>query len=197
MYVTELRGLRIISLVSALKMGQVEDVLLDPTCRYVAALRVHTLNARPRRLVLRQMVKRVGRHAVILGGSDEPPEEATLENADRLVSLHTMLGLEVVTDQGNLVGRIRNATIDSASLVIETYEIARNPLGHLLGPVGGHRVSAQETVSGSKDVLLIPEAALLPEGAPEREAHMSLPGVARWSPTEMPSGRDGAGAALG
>lgn len=197
MYVTDLRGLRIISLASALKMGQVEDALLDPTCRYVAALRVHAYNTHPRQLVPRQLVRRVGRHAVILSGSDDLPEEASVDNADRLVNLRTLLGLEVVTDQGDLVGRLRNAIIDPDTLAIETYEIARSPLGRLLGSAGAHRVSAAETVSGSKDVLIIPQASMLPEGTPERAEHVALPGVARWTPAELPAGQDGTGAVMG
>jgi uncharacterized protein YrrD len=201
MYVTGLRHLRIISLVSALRMGLVEDALLDPSCRYVAALRVHTLRIGPRRLVLRQAVRHVGRHAVILNGGEVLPDENVLQHADRMISLRTLIGLEVVSDEGNLIGWVRNAIIDPATLAIESYEVSRSVLERMLRIRPPRLVDARETLSGSKDALIVPEGALLPHQAPELQAAVDLPSTqlspARWSPPELPESPDADGAAMG
>lgn len=191
MYVTDLRGLRIISLVSALRMGTVEDALLDPSCRYVAALSVREYGPGKRQYVLRGAVQRVGRHAVILSGSDDVPTEAALEDPGRLINLRTLIGLEVVSDQGNLLGRVRNAVIDTSTLAIEAYEVAQSGLRRMRAPL---RVDAAQTLSGSKDVLIVPEGAVLGGSGPEMEAARD---VRRWVPSDVSGDPDSAGTVMG
>lgn len=139
-------------------MGKVEDALLDPTARWVAALRVRGAGAGGgEHLVLREAVKRVGQHAVILGapmgmGDNRQPE------FDRMIDLKTLIGLEIVTDEGMLLGRIRDAEIDPQTLNVIEYELTRNFWDTYLQT--GLRVSAQSTLSGSKDVLIVPQSAV-------------------------------------
>ena len=159
MRITQLRGLRVISLSEALKMGTVEDVLLDPTSRWVAALRVRNGGAMSKtHLVMRQAVKRVGQHAVIIGAPMGVTEETSESSLDRLIDLKTFIGLEVVTDEGTLLGRIHDAEIDAQTLNIIEYDLVRNFWDNYLQT--GLRVSAENTLSGSKDVLIVPESAL-------------------------------------
>jgi len=164
MRITQLRGLRVISLSEALKMGKVEEVLLDPTGRWVAALRVRgggpTVGGE--HLVLREAVKRVGQHAVILGAPVSMGDASKTPNLDRLVDLKTFIGLEVVTDEGMLLGRIHDAEIDPQTLTVIEYELTRNFWDSYLQT--GLRVSAQDTLSGSKDVLIVPQSALRKRG---------------------------------
>ncbi len=159
MRITHLRGLRVISLSEALKMGTVDDVLLDPTCRWVAALRVRAGGAMSKtHLVTRQAVKRVGQHAVIIGAPVGVTEETSEPSLDRLIDLKTFIGLEVVTDEGTLLGRIHDADIDTQTLNVIDYALVRNFWDNYLQT--GLRVSAQDTLSGSKDVLIVPESSL-------------------------------------
>lgn len=156
---TQLRGLRVISLSEALKMGTVEDILLDPTARWVAALRVRNGNSiGHKHLVMRESIKRVGLHAVILGAPVSVTEEATTPDLDRLIDLKTFIGLEVVTDEGMLLGRVHDAELDPETLTIQEYELTRNFWDSYLK--SGLRVAAEETLSGSKDVLIVPQTAL-------------------------------------
>lgn len=193
MYVTDLRGLRIFSLMSALRMGTVADALLEPGCRHVAALVVREYGPGARRLVPRRLVQHVGRNAVILAGTDEQQDALELENADRLINLATFVGLEVVTDYGNLLGRIHNALIDPETLTVEEYEVEGRGFERMLGHRGMRRISARDSLSASKDVLIVPEAAL---GAVPRTAHEALGDEERpWIAPGMLDGSDEAGAA--
>jgi sporulation protein YlmC with PRC-barrel domain len=192
MYVTDLRGLRIFSLMSALRMGSVADALLDPSCRHVAALVVREYGPGARRLVPRQLVRHVGRNAVILAGNDELHESTQLEHADRLINLATFVGLEVVTDYGNLLGRIHNATIDPDTLEMEEYEV-EGP-GRLLGQRRTRRIKAHESLSASKDVLIVPES-VLSETAQPAHAAVGESQQRPWVAPGMLDGSDEAGAA--
>jgi sporulation protein YlmC with PRC-barrel domain len=194
MYVTDLRGLRIFSLMSALRMGSVADALLDPGCRHVAALVVREYGPGAKRLVPRTLVRHVGRNAVILAGSDEKHDTLEIDNADRLINLATFVGLEVVTDYGNILGHIHNALIDPETLTVEEYEVEGRGLERLLGHRGTRRVSAHDTLSASKDVLIVPESVL--SKAPEstragRGDEQDRP----WVAPGMLDGTDEAGAA--
>ena len=158
MPLTRLRGLRIISLSEAHNMGKVEDALLDPTARWVAALQVLGGGlTHSEQMVLREDVKRVGQHAVILSTSVKVDQDRS-PHLDQLIDLKTFLGLEVVTDEGMLLGRIHDAEIDPHTLKILAYELTRkfwDPYLHTW-----LRVSAQHTLSGSKDVLIVPQSAV-------------------------------------
>ena len=192
MNVTDLRGLRVFSLMSALRMGTVEDALLDPTCRYVAALVVREFGPGPRRLVPRRLVKRVGRNAVILAGTDDMPEELPPENAGRMVNLRTMLGLEVVSDYGNRVGRIRNAVIDPQTLTIERYVVDRSAMDRLWPGGQPYQVDASQTLSASKDVLIVSESVLEEEPAAAEQSLAGAVGGSRWVAPDTFNGPDGA-----
>ncbi len=158
MQITDLRGLRVISLSETLKMGKVEEPLLDPTAHFVAALRIRSgTAATSEHVVPREAVKRVGQHAVVLGapigmGAQKQP------NLDRLIDFQTFLSLEVVTDEGARLGRIYNAAIDPQTLNITDYELTRHFWDAYLQT--RVRVAALDTLSGSKDVLIVPQAAL-------------------------------------
>lgn len=193
MYVTDLRGLRIFSLMSALRMGVVADALIDPSCRHVEALVVREYGPGARRLVPRRLVRHVGRNAVILAGTDETHDSTEVENADRLINLGTFVGLEVVTDYGNLVGHVHNAIIDSETLAVDQYEVEGRGIERLLGHHGMRRIDAAKALSASKDVVIVPESVL---GESPRSAHeASREEEQPWIAPGMLEGSDGAGAA--
>jgi uncharacterized protein YrrD len=161
MRISQLRGLRVISLSETLKMGKVEDALIDPTARFVAALRVRSGGTpASEHIVLREAVKRVGQHAVILGapigmGIDQPLE------LDRLIDLRSFIGLEVISDEGVRLGQVHDAEIDPQTLNILEYEFSRSFWDSYLQT--RMRVAARETFSGSKDVLVVPPSAVRKE----------------------------------
>jgi len=163
MQLTQLRGLRIISLSEALKMGAVEDILLDPTCRWIAALRVQSSRTEGKsHLMMRQTVKRVGQHAIILGAPTSTTQDPQAPSLDRLIDLKTFLGLEVVSDEAILLGRVQDAEIDPETLSVLAYDLARNFWQRSIQ--SGWRVLAEDTLSGSKDVLVVPQSALHKRG---------------------------------
>lgn len=215
MYVTELPGLRVLSVLSALRMGTVESALIDPSCRFVAALRVREYGPGGRRLIPCEMVKRVGRHAVIIARDIAGDEQ--VEQAERLIPLRELIGLEVVSDRGDLLGFVRDIEMDRDTLSLERVEIARTRAERALRLRPPLRVDAQLVICGSRDAMLLPETAL--ERAREAEmppretgdvtqatrpysrtAQGAQPGAVRWRAPELPGAdgdQDGAGTAMG
>jgi sporulation protein YlmC with PRC-barrel domain len=195
MYVTDLRGLRIFSLMSALRMGAVSDALLDPSCRHVAALVVRRNTPGTRHLVPRELVRHVGRNAVMLAGTDEARDALDVENADRLIDLGTFLGLEVVTDYGNLVGRVRNAILDPETLAVSEYEVEGRGFERLLGRHGARRIAVSDALCASKDILIVPESVLAEAPQPAHEAAGEETWERPWVAPGALDGADEAGAA--
>lgn len=219
MYVTELPGLRVLSVLSALRMGTVESALIDPSCRFVAALRVREYGPGGRRLIPCAMVKRVGRHAVIIARDIAGDEH--VEQAERLIPLRELIGLEVVSDRGDLLGFVRDIEMDRDTLTLERVEIARTQAERVLRLRPPLRVDAQLVICGSRDAMLLPDAALeqphagtMEPGAAMREpeeltqatqpypraAQEAQPGAVRWRAPELPrldGDQNGAGTALG
>jgi sporulation protein YlmC with PRC-barrel domain len=205
MYITDLPGLRILSVISALRMGTVESALVDASCRFVAALRVREPGPGGHQLIPREMVKRVGRHAVIIA-RDLSAEANVLEHAEQLIPLRGLIGLEVVSDRGDLLGYVRDVEVDRDTLTLERVEIAQTRIDRALRLRPPLRVDAQLVIRGSQDAMLLPETAFeaaaagitvpLDETQPTQPyaradtrpgAH---PDVVRWRPPNLP-GLDG------
>jgi len=109
-------------------------------------------------VVRRHGVKHVGLHAVVLAVSDDLTDPDTNDpELDRLIDLRTLIGLEVISDQGNLLGRVQDAIIDPETLTVEEYELKRNFWDRYLQT--GPRIAAGSTLSCSKDLLIVPENA--------------------------------------
>lgn len=221
MYVTELPGLRVLSVLSALRMGTVESALIDPSCRFVAALRVREYGPSGRRLIPREMVKRVGQHAVIIARDIVGQED--VEHAERLIPLRELIGLEVVSDRGDLLGFVRDIEMDRDTLNLERVEIARTRAERALRLRPPLRVDAQLVICGSRDAMLLPESALERAHADEVDAMEPdeadqlqptrpyprsardvggdmRPDMVRWTPPDVPQldgDQDQNGAALG
>ena len=211
MYVTELPGLRVLSVLSALRMGTVESALIDPSCRFVAALRVREYGPGGRQLIPSEMVKRVGRHAVIIARDIAGDEQ--VEHAERLIPLRELIGLEVVSDRGDLLGFVRDIEMDRDTLALDRVEIARTRAERARRLRPPLWVDAQLVICGSRDAMLLPETALRHAGGAEREAQQTgdptqptqpypraaseaQPGAVRWRAPELPrldGDRDGRG----
>jgi len=129
---SELKGRAVVSLDDAKKIGEVEDLMVDPLSRRIVSLKVRIGMFKAAQLVSATDVKNVGADAVTLttnslltatpadaAGSDT----ASAAGAPAAVELTRILGAKVVTDAGTLVGELKDVVIDWSTLEITGYEV--------------------------------------------------------------------------
>jgi sporulation protein YlmC with PRC-barrel domain len=153
MRLKELRGLPVIDPVAARKIGTVNDYQVDPASGRLAALDITSAVSDDGERVVASRIRRVGRHAVILTGRGGTVPGATPEVDDRYLDLSTLVDLEVMGDDGNRVGRLKDATFDQDSLEIETYLLRVSLFERLIGRTD--RIAPAKVQSCSRELMLV------------------------------------------
>jgi sporulation protein YlmC with PRC-barrel domain len=128
MDVDHLRGMAVVSVQQAEKLGTVEDVLLDLDEHRVGGLRLHGGLFRGGPIVGWPSVHAIGQDAVMVDDSNAAGPGADGE-VSGLTRLHALHGMKVVTDAGVLAGTFDGADMDPATGRITRYVVA--------GPGGG------------------------------------------------------------
>jgi sporulation protein YlmC with PRC-barrel domain len=176
MRLKQLRGLPVIDPVTARKIGNVLDYQIDPVSGQVAAIDVGHVTAEDSdaQRILAQRIRRVGRSAVILTGtgSGESILPPTIE--DRWLDAASLVGLEVMGDDGNNIGRLVDAAFNQDTLSIDFYLLRLGVLERLIPRRG--RIVPSRIQSCSRELMLLSTGgvAALPVASTE-EATPSLP----------------------
>ncbi len=153
MRLKELRGLPVIDPTAARKIGIVSDYQVDPATGRLAALDLDAGDSRGAERVLAQRIRRVGANAVILTARGGTMPSANSEVNDAWLDSSTMVGLEVMGDDGNLIGRLMDATFDQDSLEVEAYLLRASAWRRLLGR--RTRIEPGEVHSCSRELMMV------------------------------------------
>ncbi len=119
---SELKGRAVINVEDAEKIGEVENLLLDPGSRKVIGWKVKTagLFSTPISVTAQQIIN-IGPDAVTIKIDTAKPLET--KNEPETVELTAIMGNKVVTDAGVLVGEVHDVLVDPVSGAITGYEV--------------------------------------------------------------------------
>jgi uncharacterized protein YrrD len=152
MKATQLRGMAVVSIADANKMGEVQDLVLTPDALNVVAVRV--------KLIPEGMVKtvsatemRAGRDAVTTTDPRSITEEGLTE-VEGTVDLSTLLGARALSHGGNLLGHVEDVELDT-DMNITGYELGKGTLSDLFG--GRKILPAGRGIHYVKDILMVPD----------------------------------------
>ncbi|MDQ3703813.1 MAG: PRC-barrel domain-containing protein [Chloroflexota bacterium] len=129
---SELKGRAVVSLEDASKIGEVQDLMIEPGTRRIISLKVKTGMFSSARLVPATDVKNVGAdavtisaHAVSAAGQEGNGNgsNGSTEGTQALVKLTGILGNKVVTDAGTFVGELHDILLEWVDLTITGYEV--------------------------------------------------------------------------
>jgi sporulation protein YlmC with PRC-barrel domain len=153
MRLKELRGLPVIDPTAARKIGNVVDYQIDPVAGRLAALDIDGGESEPNGRVLAQRIRRVGSSAVILTARGGAMPGASADLNERWLDSSTLADLEVMGDDGNLIGHVVDATFDQDSLEIDAYLLNATPFERLFGQ--GGRILPSKVHSCSRQLMII------------------------------------------
>jgi sporulation protein YlmC with PRC-barrel domain len=205
-----LRRMPVVAL-SARRLGHIEAVYLDPTTSRVTAIAVPGGADAARVRIPAARIRRVGTHAVILGGREggrdlrATPAQAAAVVQDREsrylapeiaapeIAAEHLLGMEVLDDGGDRIGCIHDVYLHRETLAIAAYELEtpwlesqfRGP--RLILPAQVHACSHDLMIADRRAAIAAPSAT----GFPERpfpvgweERRLRVPGAVRHAAPE-------------
>jgi len=164
---SDLLGLPVVDLVQAEKLGLVEEIVLDPDGRRIAAFAVKNGSLpgrRKRRMVPAQRVYAIGPEALTLEQVGGLPDEAEVGG---LPTLGEMAGRRVLSRHGKLLGSVCDVLIDEDNGQIIGYALdgtgARNGLGLLQRgkTAWPDYVRAEAALRMSRGLIVTPDEALV------------------------------------
>jgi sporulation protein YlmC with PRC-barrel domain len=153
MRLKELRGLPVIDPTAARKIGTVVDYQVDPTSNRLAALDISGGEEGDLERVLAARIRRVGRSAVVLTARGGAVPGAEPELNEHWLDTSTLVGLEVMGDDGNRVGEVVDATFDQDNLEVEAYLLRTDVFQRLSGQTD--RILPARVHSCSRDLMVV------------------------------------------
>jgi uncharacterized protein YrrD len=153
MDVTDLVGRPVVELTTARQRGAVVDVLIDPTQARVVALEVAAPGREARERIPAASIARVGRDAVMLARSAAPEPSRSAGPEQEALDVGSLVGLEVLDEDGERAGYVRNARLEPDDLTVSLYELAQARWRRWRGE--RHQIRADEVVAWSRELLLV------------------------------------------
>jgi uncharacterized protein YrrD len=164
---TTLRGRSIVDLDSATKLGQLEELILDPEGQRVAGLVVTQgpalLGDRHERLLPASSVHAVGPDALTVRAGADTASDAALTGLPRLTGI---TGHKAVTHGGRLLGVIDDILIDPQDGRIVGYALgAHGPAGRLEELFAGKHTGEGDYIRADTDVRVGQDLIVVPDDA--------------------------------
>jgi sporulation protein YlmC with PRC-barrel domain len=160
MRLKELRGLPVIDPTAARKVGTVTDYQVDPAAGRIAALDITPVDSSDGERILSHRIRRVGRHAVILTGRAGNSPNTSVELNEQWLDASTLVGLEVMGDDGNRIGKLIDANFDQDSLAVEAYLLGATFWERLTGRRG--RIQPAKVHSCSRELMMVSTGRVKP-----------------------------------
>jgi len=174
---SRMRGMPVVDLSTAHRIGHVVDIYLDPNEGRLAALEVGPTRAFHQKLLDGRFVRRIGLQA-IMTIAPAGQEEFDLPSDDRIVDMDTMLGLEVLAEDGDRVGFISDVCMNPDTLSVDAYEL-RTPLLERIFR-GQRLVLPDAMMLCTGDLMIVPADARHAPKEPLDIADLARPTALRW-----------------
>jgi sporulation protein YlmC with PRC-barrel domain len=153
MRLKQLRGLPVIDPTAARKIGTVSDYQVDPASGCVAALDVAATEDGKTARIVAQRIRRVGQSAVILTARGGASANTPADVNDHWLDSSTLVGLEVMGDDGNRIGRLLDADFDQDTLTVAGYVLHASLWERLLSR--GGRIVPEKVHACSRELMLL------------------------------------------
>ena len=161
--VNELFGKEVVRQISGEKQGNVRDIVFDEESLNIVALLVGSRVGRGRALRWTSVAS-VG-DVVVVGGEEALGKLGEdLEVADLRKKSHTITGTEIVTQEGEKIGEVRDIFVNERGRV-GGYEVSRG----MISDLRGRKFLPMENVEAiGKDTIIVSNPDLLPVAEAEK-----------------------------
>lgn len=156
MKISELKGKAVIGMASGQEVGTVAGALVNRSHDALAALVVKGARRTPDRIISIQSIRAIGPDAVTIEHSDLlRPLEQVPELAG-LVGLDSVVGNQVLTPEGRILGQISDVNFDPSSYRILSYEYRPSGLKGLLG--ARHEIPPEDVIGLGQGIVTVKQS---------------------------------------
>jgi len=151
----QLRGMPVVDISSAHRIGNVLNVHLDPNAGSIESIDVGRSGEAAEHRLKVVDIRRIGKDAVVMlpVAADSHHRQDAL---DGFIDTATIMGLEVIDEEGDRLGFISDILINADTLEVHTYELTTPYLERLFR--GPRRVPPDRVLMCSRDVMIIRSA---------------------------------------
>lgn len=163
-------GRTVISRATANRLGQVQDLIIDPVAGGLAGIAVKMADDGLRYVELIEIYS-IGPDAIMVNNdrSAIPPQNSTLKVSP--LAMNKLVGAEVITEGGKILGQVANIFIYLAEEPLLMYEVRSSLLDKLLGNALFFAASEGRAFSGDDTRLVVADDTA-------EKAHNSLDALA-------------------
>jgi uncharacterized protein YrrD len=156
MKASELRGRAVISLAEAHKVGEVDNVLLDPATNQVLGFRVKHGVFGGAQVIPADKVQSVGPDAVMIPDREALEDRLSAAEAHPISDLDNLGKIRVVSESGTFVGNLGDVEIDPQAMTITEYYLSGSLWEHLTQ--GNKTFASAPGLRFGGELLIIPDA---------------------------------------
>jgi sporulation protein YlmC with PRC-barrel domain len=160
--VSQVIGLPVVDTHVARQAGVVSDVLTDLAAGRVAVLNVQHADGYLVQRIPAEYVYRLGPHTVLVADTLAVDMGPPVADA-RWLRVEALVGLEVMTEGGDLVGHLADAEVDNQTLAVKAY-LLRRPKGRWRRRP---RVHPDQVLTVSPELMIVRSTSGRPGGLAE------------------------------
>lgn len=158
MRITQFKGRQVINTATAHRIGVIADTLIDARTARIVALEVASPEHGDCTRIPSEWITHVGNAAVMIMRSTGSTSGDSGHATERCLNYASLLGLEVLDEDGERIGTVEDAVVDAERLAISMFEVARTGWHRRLNVMS--QVRPGDVASCSRDVMLIREGCL-------------------------------------
>ncbi|MDP3050598.1 MAG: PRC-barrel domain-containing protein, partial [Eubacteriales bacterium] len=149
----------VISLDEGVKLGHVKGLVIDPPNKALAALIVESSGLfREQRFIPLAKIHSMGFDAVTISRISNAEKGASLPNIVQLwKDKITLIGSRVISENGTVLGKVQDYTINLEDGKIDGIELAESSLNRMLK--GAHHVSAHQIRTLGREAVVVSDSA--------------------------------------
>lgn len=169
MKASSLKGIAIVDLSTAERIGRATELVIDVQKRLVLGIEIRGDKFSGPQVVLVDKIHSFGRDAVTISDTSGFTERANIESLQGKPTLDEFIGTKIVTEGGDLLGSVKDLMLSDDGRQILEYEYSGGGFGRLFG-LGTKRLPATANQRYGKSLLTVPNSEVAPPPPPSEES---------------------------
>ena len=158
MKLKDLKGKAVLSTAEAMKVGVVDDIIIDSTYQHIEALVLKMTDRGPERVVTSKKVISIGEDVVTIDSTSSLQTFDEERDLSRLPSASMMQKSRIVTESGKVLGSISDIEFDPTNGQILHYYYDGGPLAEVLGQ--RHKLDPRHVIKFGPGFVTVTDDAL-------------------------------------